>query len=98
MIVSRWIWTVHNTEDTLAHWKSVRKRFWASDTVRFYAPIEGAASNVLVWEEEYESRAEHDRRWSERTSDPDWDALVAQRFSEFLIEYHHEIWEAVELE
>jgi hypothetical protein len=82
----------------LAHWKFVRKRFWAADAVRVYVPIEGTPSNVLVWEGEYESLAEYERRSSERKCDPDYDALVREKFSEFLIEAHHEIWEAVELE
>jgi hypothetical protein len=95
MIVSRWIWTVKNRDDTLAQWKFVRERFWAPDVVRIYASIEGAPSNVLVWEEEHENMAEYERRSSERRSDPDWDALVASRFPELLIEAHHEVWEAV---
>ena len=98
MVVKRWIWTVKNREDTLEWIKFIRRRFNASVAVRVFLPIEGAASNVIVWEEEHESLAECERHSSERKSDPDWDALVTARYSELFIDGHKEIWEAVGLE
>ena len=60
--------------------------------------MEGAASNVIVSDEEHESLAECERHSSERKSDPEWDALVSARYSELFIDGRKEIWEVVDLE
>jgi len=98
MIVSRWILTAKDPDALLAHQKFIRKRFWAPDVVRVYAPIRGADSNVIVWEEQHESMAAYRKRSEERHSDPEFDTIVEQRLRELVTDGHHEVWEAVDLE
>jgi hypothetical protein len=72
------------------------QRFPPPHASRLYLPVEGAPSNAVVQEEEFESRAEWDRHAERVHNDPDFESAIAKRRA-LLDDSQFELWEVVEL-
>ena len=98
MIIGRHIATVKEgrLEEFVEYAKWWSQRFPPPHASRLYRPIEGAPSNVIVGDEEFESRAEWERHAERVHNDPDFESAIA-KYRELLDDSQFELWEIVEL-
>ena len=98
MIIARHIFTAKEgrLEETVESVKWWTKRFPPPHASRLYLPIEGAPSNVIVEDEEFESTAEWERLLERIKNDPDFESAYA-KVRELLDDLQFQLWEVVEL-
>jgi hypothetical protein len=98
MIIARHIFTAKEgrLEETVESVKWWTKRFPPPHASRLYLPIEGAPSNVIVGDEEFESAAEWERHLERIQNDPDFESAYA-KVRELLDDLQFQLWEVVEL-
>jgi len=98
MIIARHINTVKEgrLEEFVEFARWWNQKFPPPHAGRLYRPIEGAPSNVIIGDDEFENRAEWDRHAERVHSDPGFESAIA-KFQELLDDSKFELWEVVEL-
>ena len=95
MITSRHIFTVkeRRLEEATEHLRWWLNRLSPHES-RFYAPIKGASSNVLVYDEEFDSMAALETSMNNRCSDPDIKP-AREKSRELAGGVQYEVWRVV---
>jgi hypothetical protein len=98
MIIGRHINTVKEgrLEEFVEFSRRWTQQFPPPHASRLYLPIEGAHSNVIVVDEEFESREENTRHAQRVHDDPGFESAIA-KFRDLLDDSQFELWEIVEL-
>ena len=82
-------------EEALEHFKWWLKRF-SRPGARIYTPIKDASTNVIVFDEEFESRADLKDFMSKLRNDPDFRPALDKSHELADGGREHELWQVVE--